>query len=686
MADKTKNEIITRFQNMFGFGVKNIKQGQNISDALYPVRKVDKGVLDKKLDTDEKYTLEKLPFDENTKQLFNYWLSNCHDDAKSWEDRKALWQDMDILYFNSAIISKSIELIADEVLQADSNDQLIFVDGKKKIKNFIYEFFNNVNIYDLLRPTIIDIVQYGNAGWILGFDKKGVSEVIPIDIYSFQERMEFTPFEVDQKMKDDKMFRKYSNFDMVQQLIDSITNKENITSYFKKYLFGFQIGDTIIPPWKFIHFRNMTNKSPFAPYGIPAFIHSMAAYRQYDAAMGMQITARGVRFPKSVYKLDIPMQVDPVTKLNKAIEFLNELTNSGLGQAKKETPGIGDIIVTIKDLYEFEQQVADIDLGKIDDILALKDDIINSTFIPRYLLDPNDSGFGDSGISVVEKSKPFARQVYRFQSILLQNLTQLVKIHAIYSQQFTEDELDFTLSMKYPESQTSSDLVSSQSSLLDLANNVIQAIQDKVTGGEPIPPELVKSIYTQFLPYDQQKIESWIDDAIKHKEDSDIEMEQNSDNAENNVDNFDIGDSTDSEESNTSTTDLNSDPSKIEDKLSQMDSLLGENRKKKASYKGWKLLEKEVGKVKLKEEIDNIIFQEKQNVLKEYTLKKRHIFSSRNKNIDFPTEKLYEFTKSKLKKLSEDLKEDSDLNCLNQEVRTYEFKKNSKKKKTNNLF
>jgi len=657
MADSQINSnVLQSLQKMFGIGFS--KKGKDKEPEIFPV--------DTKRDRSGNQTLNRTNFDPDVQRLWEWWSSQTHTLAKDFDNRKNLYEDMDLLYYNEQLISRAIELVADETLQADSNDQLIFVDAKQKVKKFILNFFDEISLYDYLRPMIVDVIQYGNALWLLGFDAKGINEIIPINIYNFKDRMEFTPYEVKLKMQNkDRLFMDFAQLDRVSQLIDSIQNKENCTSYFKKYLFGYQVEDYCVPPWKAIHFRNLTNKSPFAPFGIPMYVHAMSSYRQKDAAMTLQQAARGARFPKDIWEIDLPNVINPTDKFEKATEFLNEFNNVGLGNSKKQMPGLGDVIVTIKDFMTYNQVTPNIDLGRIDDIEMLRDDIIVATMLPRYIIDPKDSGFGDSGISMIEKWKPFARLIYRVQNIVLQNITQLVKLQMIYSQEFSVDDIDFTLSMKYPESQTSGDIVSSQSSLLDLANNVISAIQDKVTGGEQLPADLIKDIYTQFLPYDTNKIEKWIDDSIKAKADGETIPVDGGGVDDLGADEFGFAD----EDIISNTGSVYSGEKPDVRKLKAIDPnhvLLQEKRK---ASKMWETIKKEVGRERLKEIVHDITFEEKQKTLREGTIRERHFYSSKNKNVDFDPIQLREFDKKRLEKLKEGI---DDKQYMKEEVQ-YKF-------------
>jgi len=645
-----------RLKKFFGFSVN--KNADNIIDKIQLYKTIK--VIDK--DGNESKKIEKEKFPDNVQALWNFWMQGCHDGLESWQNMQNVYEDQDMLYYNCGIISKATEIIIDEILQADSNNQTIFVEGKQKIRKYIEKFFLDINLYELLRPTVRDIVRYGNAGWVLGFDDRGVNEVVQVNPRFIKQRMEFSPYELNAQINNsDKFFKSYtSSVSRIQDLIDMILNTENASSYFKKYLIGYEIEDSVLPPWKFIHFRNYTNDSPFKPFGVPAYIHAVSPYRQYDAAMALQITARGIAFPKEIYKIKLPNVISPTEKLAKATEFMNELLNNGFGSSKKELPGIGDIIITIDELYDFDVKAVEMDLGNTNDLEILRDELLDSSLLPRKLIDPRDSGFGESGVAFREQFKPFARLIYRYQSILLQNITQLVKIHLIHTGEFDIDEIEFGLTMPYPESQTNADIISSQQSLLSLSNDIIGAIEDKITGGEKLPPELVKQIYTKFLPYDSSIIDSWVDEALKSYESDDTTPTKDSriDDLYGDDDlDFDTsGDIVEPEEPKSSEQSVEIDDTievsddEIEDELANIFSSVGleENRNKRR--KKWKILEKNVGKKELKEMVNEIIFEEQHKIMIDMNYKNKHYYSSKNKMLEFDIFKFSEFSEKKQNK------------------------------------
>lgn len=612
MSEKKLNFL----QKLFKLGFK--PKAKDVKDKVFPLRWNNiKGVLEK----------EKLPSFVRT--FLDYWMRGCHDSEESWKERHKLFEDMDLLYYNSPVHSRAINLIADEVVQADSNTQPINVEAPKKQKDFILDFYDKIGLYAKLRPIAINLCQYGNAGGIIAMDDSGVEDLILVSPYDIKDRLEFTPYEVAEKINNNDNFlsRYRSKVDRIDMLIQAIQDKENYTSYFKSYLFGYQIADRVLPPWRFLHFRNLTDKSPFKPFGMPLYIHAMAIYRQYDMAMTLQAAKRAAQIPIDHYKVVVPPEggAGPTEKLQYVIDFFKSLFNTGLRTSKKEGTGIGEIAISIDGLYEYESISPDIDLGKIEDIDLLRKDLFDSSWLPRYMVDPEDSGFGESGVALIQRWKPFARLVFHIQNAILNEIDLLTKIHMIQSGKFTPDEIDYVLSMPYPESQVNREIIDSQSDLLSLANEIIDSLSDKLMDGEPLPDEVVKDIYAQFLPYDDKRIDDWYKNI---KKDDDRPEEEKA---------------------------------KIEE--------------------NWREVKKAFKNTRLKEEIDKVIFDRRQDRLREGKINNKHYFSSRNINNSFNPHILHDFRVKKLKNLKQKgtLKEEK-ISWGEEEI-TYKLKRGKKRGK-----
>ena len=131
------NSALNRLQQYFSLGFKPNTKSE--TDMIFPLKKdikIEKGK--------EIVTTSKQKFDGEVQDLFKHWLGNTWDKQNSWKSREALWDDMDVLYMNCPVITRAIELIADEVIQADSNDQPIFIDAKRNVKKYIQETNNDL--------------------------------------------------------------------------------------------------------------------------------------------------------------------------------------------------------------------------------------------------------------------------------------------------------------------------------------------------------------------------------------------------------------------------------------------------------------------------------------------------------------------------------------------------------------
>jgi len=585
------------------FKIKVNKNAKNKKDIITP--------NDTTQDGDKIDFIRPDAFTPQVQRLYDFWVTTYFDKQK-YEDRQNLWGEVENLYYNDSIVKRNVNIRSDECVQADSGMQSINVEGNKKQVDFILNFFDDIQIYSKIRPVAFDLNLFGNHVWILGINgTKGIDEVIPTDIFSLTERLEFCPAELEQKMLKNSQYSAYFSQDRISQLVDAITNKDNITSVHKKYLLGFIINNYVLPPWRVLHFRNDSIRSPFAPFGEPGVIQELAPYKQWDAAMTFQVMARAASFPIDKYTLNLPNVIDDAEKFNVLLSFIEKLDNIGIRQSKKDDRNLGDRIFTIKELFDFEQIESNIDIGKIADIDMLKDERIIASGLPRNIIDPNDSGFGDSGISLIQKWKELARSVFHQQHIILDNLTQLCKLQMILTNSFSVDEFDFILSMPFPESQTNGDLINNQKDTMDLFITLVDGLSDKFLGGEPLPIELMRDILTQVMPYDQKRLEDWI---------SQIEKARKTNEAENNT----------SEEETES--DYNF-----------------ESRERKNIKKFMEGIKKD--KIGFTETVTNEFIRARQSKLREGTINNKHFFSSKNNYSDFQVDTLRQMDKKILKEM-----------------------------------
>lgn len=477
-------------------------------------------------------------------KMLDKWSEVTTYNIDRWEGRKDLINDLYEMYFNSPIVSKAVNITVDEVIQADSNMQVIGVEGNKQQVDYIHKKLEDWNVQSLMRNLVFNIVLLGDDALIPKIGKEGITKVSTIEPLDLQDIFEFRAIDFANLESGNvnvnangvnytDRYKAVKQVNKVDELIKAIKHNSDYSDLFDVHTLGYMIRDMILPPWSVIHFRNYTTQSPFKPFGMPSFIHCLAPYRQLQLATSMQMSARASRFPIQKFEVDLPNIMQPTDKLDKATEFMNMLDNSGYYSTKKESPGIGERIITIKGLFDVSLIEYNIDLGRIDDIEALRDDLINASLLPKSVVDPNVSGLGASGVSLIQQYKPFSRFVYGIQSIVLEGFTKLIQIDMILANKFAEKEMDFLLTMPFPESQTDRELIGSQTDLVGLVSSVLDMLGQRFYGDASavLPEDLVFSVITQLLPYDKARLDDWMNliqqSRKTAKPDSEEEVKEN---------------------------------------------------------------------------------------------------------------------------------------------------------------
>lgn len=457
-------------------------------------------------------------------QMWDYYMHQCHDSAQSFQNRQQMYMDMEMLFYNNSYYARAMKLHANEAVPVDSSRRIFDVEGPPDQKKYVLEFIKRTEVEQIAWSTAFDVVQFGDAVWIPFYKNGGIDSFQLIDVFDLQERMEFSPIDVQKKINNKgsgALYRMYQDIDKMRHLVTAITADTNEhETMFKSYLLGFVIADMALPPWRCLHFRNLTTRSPFKPYGMPTYIHGVAPYRQYDAGMNLQVVARGAQFPMDHWKIKGAAGGDPVSKLETIWGILRRLDNIGEGSSKREGAGIGDRNFSIEGMLEYEQISPRFDIKGVDDLEMMENNIIVSTGLPRNLLDPNNGSFGNSGVALIQQYRPFRRDVYRTQSVIMEQLIQAIKLDMIASGKYSLEQINFQITMPFPDAAYDRDAVSSQSDLLRLANDYLDALSNRILGSTdtPLPPELIHQVYSKFLPLDDTLMKQWMGMALQQQQ------------------------------------------------------------------------------------------------------------------------------------------------------------------------
>jgi hypothetical protein len=145
------------------------------------------------------------------------------------------------------------------------------------------------------------------------------------------------------------------------------------------------------------------------------------------------------------------------------------------------------------------------------DLEIFQDRVAIACGVPKAYLDQEFGGFGNSGISLVEQYKPFARHVYTIQSSFLEGLGQLIRLNFAITGEF-DYNIPFVLSMRFPAEDAGADKREARTAAIELANSIIEMLQG-VLGmeeGEPLPEDVVSDILSKYTFLDATEISRWV--------------------------------------------------------------------------------------------------------------------------------------------------------------------------------
>lgn len=501
---KTQNRLLNFF-NIKPTKERGMSDDQTITPAKEPKTRADNDKTPRKV---------KLP--AAFEKLWNWYVKNNYDTAQTLRDRLIRYNDVDYMIFNSGIMAMVIELYADEAVQADSQKQILTVEAKNnKVKKEIERL---LNLWGIDQPTLrllaYNISAYGDSFSINSTDgNNGITDVTQVDVRDITEKLEFRFSNIARVMRKSKKYSSTAQ-DRINRLAKQISNNEISTAeLYKSYVLGYEVSmGEMLAPWNVSHYKIETTKSEFFPYGKSLLLNSLAIFRQYQTSKNLEAMLRAAKFPKEVYEVT----TDPEASEIEAWEAVNlareEYQNLGLVTKEKEDFAAGTQLWIPSGLLTFKYEESNINTDQIKDIELLRDEMMISTRVPKgYLV--TERGWGSSGQALLQQFKPFGRAVFSVQSVILKELSQMIRLHFLMTGQFEEELTEFTLGMNFPVVEESSDRIRAKNDSLRLASDIISNIQQALGLRDGLPPDVVKDIFAQYSFLDQEDVNNWVDET-----------------------------------------------------------------------------------------------------------------------------------------------------------------------------
>lgn len=470
-------------------------------------------------------TVVATPMSERLEGLFQTWLSDNTDKLNELSFRAQRVSQLQYMYLNDPYVNRTVALYADEACQLDTQDTLIEIETPDpRMTRDMYNLLNQWGVTQLrIRTTIEQLALYGDAFWSNKVTDKGVERILPLQQLQVSDRVEFNPTRVleMQKKKSGALYNAISKNYILKNMFDTMASSEDFTDIFDSKLFGFEIdSDLVVPPWCITHFRTGGESSDFWPWGTSSVLGALSSYKQTQSTITLQSLARMMSFPITLYKVKTDENMDEARQFATVNRVREAYDNIGVSpsQGNSEVYTVNTKIWMPDGLLDVEVKKPEVSsTDGVEDIKLYQNREAVALGLPLSFFGSEEGGWyggQNSGKSLVQQYKPFARKVYSIQSAFLESLADIFRIHFAITGQY-DFRIPFTLSMKYPSTEESSEKVDAENSSLELASNVIGMIKTAIGASdeEPLPPDIIRDIVAKYTFLKPQDIMKWTRDA-----------------------------------------------------------------------------------------------------------------------------------------------------------------------------
>jgi len=510
-SPQSNRKFFASLSKLFGFRRSGNKQGNKGVEFVKVDPQSEMSVAQAKIGK-----VMRTKMGDRLEEYFNAWLNETTDSVGTLQDRFKRIAELEFAINNDPFLGMTVDLMADEATQLDQQDKLVMVDcANYRMKQRMEELLTQWAVtQNRVRGAMWNLAAYGDAFWANKVTRNGVVRINPVDVRQVLDRLEFNPVKVASDLTLKQGFlTALSRDERLQMLLDTIEDEANdeYADLFDSKLFGYVVAnDFVVPPWNITHFRLQADQSEFAPFGKPMLLKALAPFRQANATMTLQSLARIMNFPVTLYEVDTPIGMDAAQQFDRVNDAREQYDNVGVTGNNSETYSVNTKMWIPKGLVDMKILSPNIDLNAIGDLELYQDRVVVASGVPKGYLVPDWGGFGVSAISLTEQFKPFARKVFTLQSSFLEGLTNLFRLHFAITGEFDYFE-PFVLSMKFPNSENSSERVNAKTDSLNLSKTVIDTVADLIGSlNDPLPPEIVQDILTKYSFLSPEDIKKWI--------------------------------------------------------------------------------------------------------------------------------------------------------------------------------
>lgn len=461
---------------------------------------------------------------ENLEKLFDAYMDETSLSYDNIQDRQKRLNELSFVFYNDPFVQRVVELVGAEATQIDQQNRIISVESPNL--NFcskVYDLLTQWGVtQDRIQGVCRDLELYGESFWTHKVGLNGIEKIMPIRPNSVMERLEFSPVKMSEYLaqRDGWAFANKNRSSKIHQLIDNLQGDEamdygeNLADMFDNKLLGYELqGEILCPPWSMTHFRYNSENSEFYPYGRPPLLGCLAPFKQSYSSMMLQGLARSMSFPITMYKVKSTEGMGPEIAFEHVNTVREEYDNLGVtpSSAGGEVYTVNTKMWVPESLVDIDVKESKCDIDFVGDIELYQDRVAIASGVPKAYLDQEFGGFGNSGISLTEQYKPFARHVYTIQSSFLQGLGELIRLHFAITGEF-DYNTPFILSMRFPADEMSTEKREARSASLEMTQSIIELMQSSLglEEGESLPEDVMTDILSKYSFLDPTDIQKWM--------------------------------------------------------------------------------------------------------------------------------------------------------------------------------
>lgn len=434
--------VFQNLSNIMGIGKSNAVGDNEFLSQTLPGNEIlfatnDKAEYERKLN---QYKQEKY--------LAYQWqraaVENNMESLASYTAVKLMYRDCDLMD-GVPEIGTALDIIADEVCNLSSDNQILKISSKsKRIKSILEDlFYNRLHVATDLRMISRGMVKYGNHYMLLNITKNGIEGWRQLSVY-----------------ETDRYEGGLSGYYGGGQMINI---GEDLKPDEVRFVHAGMNQATSYSEWQVAHFR-LLNDSFFLPYGVSLLHKARRAWRMWSMMEDAMLIYRlDKSIERRVFKIyvggindkDVPAFVQEIANNFKRTPIIDPATGQ-VDLRKNFLDVSSDYFIPVRDPAApnpIETLQAAHNDTSMDDINYMQNKIFAAIRVPKQFINFQDTQGKGQNLSLADIR--FARMIMGVQQFVLAELNKVAMVH-LYLLGFKEELTNFSLAMNIPTAQIES--------------------------------------------------------------------------------------------------------------------------------------------------------------------------------------------------------------------------------------